>query len=225
LWLVGVEPSKYRNMPEIIDRLESVKNIRRETKTLAVQKQADTPMLFSQIRQPKANYLLIPETSSEKRKYIPIGFMSPDNIASNSTLVAENANLYHLGILTSSMHMIWMRYVCGRLKSDYRYSPSVYNNFPWCKPTEKQKEVIEKAAQDILNTRADFPNSSLADLYDPLTMPLELLKVHQKLDKLVEKAYGKEFNTDDERISHLFYLYKIISEGSLFVKKPRRKNS
>ncbi|MCL2214326.1 MAG: hypothetical protein FWC06_03850 [Treponema sp.] len=224
LWLVDVEPSKYRNIPEIIKRLEGVKKIRLETKTLAVQKQAGIPMLFSQIRQPKTNYLLIPETSSEKRKYIPIGFMPPDNIASNATLVAENAGLFHFGVLTSSMHMVWMFFVSGRLESRYRYSPSVYTNFPWCRPAEKQRITIEQLAQKVLNIRDKFPNSSLADLYDPLTMPPELLKAHQKLDKSVEKAYGKEFTSDTERITHLFYLYQKETEG-LLVQKPKRRKS
>jgi len=211
LWFLDIEPSVYRNIPEIIERLEGVKKIRKETKTLAVNKQADTPMLFSQIRQPKTNYLLVPETSSENRFYIPIGFLPPDYIASNATLVAENAALYHFGVLTSNMHMAWMRTVCGRLKSDYRYSPSVYNNFPWPNPTEKQKAEIEKLAQAVLDARLLFPNSSLADLYDPLTMPKELLKAHKKLDKTVENAYGRIFDSDSQRVAYLFELYDKLS--------------
>lgn len=190
LWLNGVTPSAYRNMPEIMERLAGVKKVRQKTKTVAVQQLAETPMLFAQIRQPLTDYILVPETSSERRRYIPIGFMSKDVIASNATLVAEHATLYHFGILTSNIHMAWMRTVCGRLKSDYRYSPSVYNNFPWPTPTDTQKAAIEAAAQGVLDARALFEGSSLADLYDPLTMPPELLKAHQRLDKAVWAAYG-----------------------------------
>jgi len=181
LWLLDVEPSAYRNIPEIMERLEGVKKIRKETKTLAVNKQADTPALFSQIRQPKTNYLLIPETSSENRNYIPIGFLPPENIASNATLVAENATLYHFGILTSIMHMAWTRTVCGRLEMRYRYSPSVYNNFPFPNPTDKQRTEIEKLAQTVLDTRLLSPNSSLADLYDPLTYAKRITKSPSKI--------------------------------------------
>ena len=190
LWLKDTSPDQYRTIPEIRERLEGVAETRRKTKTVAVQAQADTPMLFSQIRQPKTDYILIPETSSSNRRYIPMGFMSSDVIASNSTLVATDATLYLFGVLTSSVHMSWMRTVCGRLKSDYRYSPSIYNNFPWPSSTGTQKEKIEKTAQAILDARALYPDSSLAALYDPLTMPPELLKAHQANDKAVMDAYG-----------------------------------
>ena len=146
LRLKDISPNEYRNIPEIKNRLNRVAEIRRNTKTVAVQKQANTPYLFSQIRQPNSNYILVPETSSENRRYIPMGFMDKDVIASNSTLVAENATLLHFGILTSNVHMAWMRTICGRLKSDYRYSPAIYNNFPWCNPTSEQRERIERTA-------------------------------------------------------------------------------
>ena len=216
LWLKDIEPNEYRNIPEIRNRLLGVADIRKNTKTVAVQVQANTPMLFSQIRQPESDYILVPETSSSNRRYIPIGFMPKDVIASNSTLVATNANLYLFGILTSNVHMSWMRTVCGRLKSDYRYSPSVYNNFPWPSPTEEQKKKIEKTAQGILDARAKYPNSSLADLYDELTMPPELRKAHQQNDIAVMEAYGFNWRnmTESDCVAELMKMYqKLIEEN------------
>ncbi len=214
LWLNGVSPAAYRNIPEIVERLHSVAEVRRTTKTVAVQKQADTPMLFSQIRQPKSDYIFIPETSSFSRRYIPMGFMSANVIASNSALMAENATIYHFGILTSNVHMSWMRMVCGRLKSDYRYSPSVYNNFPWPTPTDAQKSKIEQTAQAILDARAKYPDCSLADLYDELTMPVELRKAHQENDKAVMEAYGFNWRTmtESDCVAELFKLYQKLTE-------------
>lgn len=211
LWLKGVAPNEYRNIPEIMDRLAKCAEVRRNTKTVAVQAQAETPMLFSQIRQPDSDYILVPETSSSSRRYIPMGFMPQNVIASNSTLVATDATLFLFGVMTSNVHMAWMRTVCGRLKSDYRYSPSVYNNFPWPTPTEEQKEKIEQTAQGILDARALYPNSSLADLYDELTMPVELLKAHQANDRAVMQAYGfpvKSTFTESQCVAELFKLYK-----------------
>ena len=210
LWLQGVAPSEYRNIPPIIKRLECVAETRKKTKTVAVQAQAETPMLFSQIRQPDSDYIMVPETSSASRRYIPIGFMRKDVIASNSTLIATNANLYMFGVLTSNVHMSWTRTVCGRLKSDYRYSPSVYNNFPWPTPTAEQKAQIEKTAQAILDARALYPDSSLADLYDPLTMPPELRKAHQANDRAVMQAYGMPIKETDEAacVAWLMRLYQ-----------------
>ena len=211
LWLKGVAPNEYRNIPEIMDRLAKCAEVRRNTKTVAVQAQAETPMLFSQIRQPDSDYILVPETSSSSRRYIPMGFMPQNVIASNSTLVATDATLFLFGVMTSNVHMAWMRTVCGRLKSDYRYSPSVYNNFPWPIPTEEQKEKIEQTAQGILDARALYPNSSLADLYDELTMPVELLKAHQANDRAVMQAYGfpvKSTFTESQCVAELFKLYK-----------------
>ena len=200
LWLKDVPPSDYSHIPPIIKRLEGVAETRRKTKTVAVQLQAKTPMLFSQIRQPDSDYILIPETSSSSRDYVPIGFMQKDVIASNSTLVATNADLYLFGLLTSSAHMAWMRTVCGRLKSDYRYSPSVYNNFPWPAPSDDQRKKIEQTASCILEARERYPNSSLADLYDPLTMPPDLLKAHQANDRAVISAYGIPKDSDEPAI-------------------------
>ena len=215
LWLKGVAPNIYRNIPEVMERLAKCADVRKKTKTVAVQAQADTPMLFSQIRQPESDYILVPETSSASRRYIPMGFMSKDTIASNSTLVATDATLFLFGVMTSNVHMAWMRTVCGRLKSDYRYSPSVYNNFPWPKPTEEQKQKIEQTAQAILDARALYPDSSLADLYDELTMPPELRTAHQENDRAVMAAYGfpvKSTFTESQCVAELFKLYQELTK-------------
>jgi hypothetical protein len=210
LWLQGVSPSEYRNIPPILERLEGVAETRRKTKTVAVQAQAETPMLFSQIRQPDSDYIMVPETSSSNRRYIPIGYMSHEVIASNSTLVATGADLYMFGVLTSNVHMSWMRTVCGRLKSDYRYSPSVYNNFPWPTPSDVQKDTIKKTAKCILDARDRYPDASLADLYDPLTMPPELRKAHLANDRAVMQAYGMPIKETDEAacVAWLMRLYQ-----------------
>ena len=213
LWLKDIAPNEYRNIPEIMERLSLCAEVRRNTKTVAVQAQAETPMLFSQIRQPNSDYILVPETSSSSRRYIPMGFMAKDVIASNSTLVAMDATLFLFGVMTSNVHMAWMRTVCGRLKSDYRYSPSIYNNFPWPNPTDVQKAKIEQTAQAILDARALYPDSSLADLYDELTMPVELRKAHQDNDRAVMQAYG--FNvktmTESQCVAELFKLYQKLT--------------
>jgi hypothetical protein len=217
LWLFNVSPAKYRGMPEIMRRLAAVAEIRRKTKTVAVQKQADTPYLFSQIRQPETDYLVVPETSSGTRHYIPVGFMSKDVIASNSVMTMANATPYLLGMLSSSVHTFWMRTVAGRLKSDYRYTPSVYNNFPW--PTLRDSATprvkISQTAQAILDARARYPDSSLADLYDPLTMPPDLRAAHTANDRAVLAAYGLAPDTPEpEIVAHLFKLYaKIKGKG------------
>ena len=188
----------------------------------AVQAQAETPMLFSQIRQPDSDYLAIPEVSSERRRYIPIGYMSRDVIASNKLYVVPDASLYSFGVLISNVHMAWMRVVSGRMKSDYSYSPSVYNNFPWPTPTEEQKARIEQTAQGILDARALYPNSSLADLYDELTMPVELLKAHQANDRAVMQAYGfpvKPTFTESQCVAELFKLYKEKTSSNIIKKE------
>jgi len=222
LWLVDIEPSVLRNLKYIVELINKVKDVRKKS---ARPHLANIPHLFAQIAQPKeGNYIVIPKTSSERRKYIPMGFLSSDVIASDLVFIIPNANTYHFGILTSTMHMTWTRYVCGRLKSDYRYSKDiVYNNFPWPKPTEKQITEIKKLSQKILEVRLKFPKSSLADLYDPLTMPLELLKAHQKLDKAVENAYGRIFSNDSERITYLFELYNKLDIPIVAEEKKRGK--
>jgi len=222
LWLVDISPDELRRMPEVIKRIELCKKFRLSSKKEATRKFADFPTRFMEIRQPDSDYILIPSHSSEKRKFIPIGFISKKIITTNANLTISNTELYHLGILTSTIHMAWTRYVCGRLELRYRYSADmVYNNFPWPNPTEKQKEAIEKAAQDVLNTREKFPEASLADLYDPIAMPPALAKAHQKLDKAVEAAYGRSFDDDGQLVAFLFELYQKLS-GELFVEGKKR---
>jgi hypothetical protein len=220
LWLADIEPGHLRKLKHILQRINNVKKIRIIS---ARPHLANIPHLFAQITQPMdKDFILIPRHSSENRKYIPIGFFTYDNIAADSCLIVPDANLYHFGILTSTMHMAWMRSVCGRLKSDYRYSKDiVYNNFPWPSPTDKQSTVIEKTAQPVLDARALFPKSSLADLYSPLTMPPALVNAHQKLDKAVEAAYGRTFDDDSQRVAYLFELYQKLS-GELFVDTKKR---
>ncbi|MHB9294050.1 hypothetical protein Holit_03176 [Hollandina sp. SP2] len=224
IWLKDVSPSRYTHSKEIMGRLEKVKEFRSKSARTATLKGTALPGLFVEIRQPDTDYIIIPRHSSENRQYIPIGFLDKNIIAGDAVTLIPNATLYTFGVLTSGMHMAWMRYVCGRLKSDYRYSNSiVYNNFPWPSSTVKQKEAIEKAAQAVLDARAAFPDASLADLYEPLATPPGLVKAHQSLDKAIEKAYGKEFTNDADRVSHLFYLYQALTEG-LIARKTRRKN-
>jgi hypothetical protein len=191
LWLVDATPSELRAMPLVMQRIERVKQHRLQSKRDVTRKLAQIPSIFGEIRQPKTKFILIPRISSERRYYIPIGFMTPKVIVSDATQIIPNAKLYHFGVLTSNVHMAWVRAVCGRLELRYNYSNSiVYNNFPWPDATDEQKAKIEKLAQAILDARMQFPDSSLADLYDPLTMPSELLKAHQNLDRAVMKLYG-----------------------------------
>jgi len=191
IWLVGATPQELRSMPVVMERVQKIKEFRKSSTREVTRRKADTPTLFAEIRQPYADYIVIPRVSSEHRRYIPIGFVSSEVIASDSIQIIPNATLYHFGILTSNVHMAWIRSVCGRLKSDYRYSKDiVYNNFLWPEATNEQKEQVEKLAQVVLDARANYPDSSLADLYDPLAMPPELLKAHQNLDRAVMKLYG-----------------------------------
>lgn len=211
LWLSGASPSELREIPPILERIEKNRVVRAASSRPHL---ADIPALFAQITANPTEYksaIAIPSVSSERRNYIPIAFFGNDTVITNLCLVIPNATLYHFGILTSQMHMAWVRAVAGRLKSDYRYSKDiVYNNFPWPENvTDVQKAEIEKLAQNILDVRAKFPNSSLADLYDPLTMPSELAKAHKALDKSVDKIYhGKDFRDDSERIDDLFDRYQ-----------------
>lgn len=221
LWFKDISPSVYANITEIKTRLEKIKNLRMISTSSQTRTKADIPYLFTDIRQPDTNYLIIPSVSSEQRKYIPIGFMTPDIIATNLVLIVPNATLYHFGILTSNVHMAWMRAVCGRLEMRYRYSKDiVYNNFPWCNPTDEQKAKIEKTAQGILNAREKHPDSSLADLYNDLTMPPELRKAHQENDKMVMEAYGfkkKDENgktrwlSESETVAELMKMYQELT--------------
>lgn len=219
LWLVSASPSEIRSCKEILKRVEYVREFRAASKAAATRKFADTPTIFCQIAQPDTDYIIIPGVSSEKRKYIPIGFMNKDTIASNLVQIIPNATLYHFGVLTSNVHMSWMRTVCGRLKSDYRYSKDiVYNNFPWPNPTEEQKAKIERTAQAILDARALYPDSSLADLYDELTMPPELRKAHQNNDRAVMQAYGMPVRgtTESSCVATLMEMYqKLVEEEKI----------
>lgn len=213
IWLRGVAPEVLRAMPEIINRVEKVRAFRSASTAAPTRKAAETPTLFFYISQPVTNYLVVPEVSSERRKFIPIGFMSANTICSNKIYFVPDATYYHFGILTSTMHNAWMRAVTGRLKSDYQYSASiVYNNFPWPEPTEKQQNAIDAAAQGVLDARAHFPSATLADLYDPLTMPPDLVKAHQTLDRAVDAAYGKTaFKSEAERVAFLFERYQQLT--------------
>ena len=191
LWLKDISPSVYRKNADIMKRLEAVKKMRLASSAKPTRALADKPYIFFSTPQTDSNYLCIPEVSSERRRYIPIGFMDKSIIASNKLLIIADATMYHFGVLTSNVHMAWMRTVCGRLKSDYQYSSAnVYNTFPWPTPTEQQKLKIKQTAQAILDARALYPDSSLADLYDELTMPPELRKAHQANDRAVMDAYG-----------------------------------
>lgn len=209
LWLENIPPIKYNKIPPIIDALKGVKEFRENSTRILTQKLAEYPMLFAEIRQPNTDYIIIPSTSSQNRKYIPIGFMPFDIVSTNANFIVPNATLYEFGILTSNVHMAFMRVVAGRLKSDYRYSNTiVYNNFPWCNPTSEQKQKIEKTARAILDARAKYPDCSLADLYDELTMPPELRKAHQANDIAVMAAYGFDRKiTESECVAELMNMY------------------
>ena len=201
-------------MPKVMERVESVRSFRLASVKAATREMADQPARFMEIKQPSSDYIMMPATSSEKREYIPMGFLSKDVIASNAASFVPDATLYHLGILTSSVHMAWMRVVCGRLKSDYRYSVNiVYNNFPWPQPTEAQKEKISQTAQAILDARALYPESSLADLYDELSMPIELRKAHRANDAAVLEAYGfPKDATESDIVARLFKMYQELTK-------------
>lgn len=217
LWLKNCPPSVLRSMPLVKSRVAAVREFRLSSKKQQTQRRADIPHLFAEDRQPSTNYIIFPRTSSESRLYLPIGFLSADVIAGD-TIIIPDASLYHFGVLTSNVHNAWMRVVCGRMKSDYRYSSTlVYNNFPWPTPTEEQKAKIEQTAQTILDARALYPDSSLADLYDDVTMPVELRKAHQDNDRAVMQAYGFDTTiinarTDTPIVSELFKLYQDLTK-------------
>ena len=225
LWLGDCPPAELRKMPEAMKRVQAVKAVRLASKSAPTRKLADTPTHFHVENMPKTEYLVIPEVSSERRFFIPIGFESPETLCSNLVKISDGASKYDFGVITSTMHMAWVRTVCGRLKSDYRYSVGiVYNNFPWPDASEKQRAAIEKAAQAVLDARASFADSTLADLYDPLTMPPALLKAHQQLDKAVDAAYGrKAFASEAERIAFLFQRYQAITSLLAEDAPPKRR--
>ncbi|MBQ4143992.1 MAG: class I SAM-dependent DNA methyltransferase [Thermoguttaceae bacterium] len=199
LWLGECPPNELRKMPESLKRVQAVREFRLSSKRAATLKLADIPTRFQTENMPRGRFIVIPEVSSEKRKYVPMGYMDDSVLCSNKLRLMPNAELYHFGVLTSNVHMAWMRAVCGRLKSDYDYSIKiVYNNFPWCNPTVEQKKKIEETAQAILDARALYPDCSLADLYDEVAMPPELRKAHQANDRAVMQAYGFDVKTMTE---------------------------
>lgn len=215
LWLVGANPNELKKCSEVMNRIEGVRTSRLNSPKVATQKKAETPTLFDEVRDSKSDYVAIPGITSENRRYIPIEFLSKEVVPADRIYFIPDATKYHFGVLTSNVHMAWMRVVCGRLKSDYSYSNTiVYNNFPWPTPTEQQKAKIEQTAQAILDARALYPESSFADLYDEVTMPPELRKAHQANDKAVMQAYGfsiKDF-TESDCVAELFKLYKSLTE-------------
>ncbi|MEA4922832.1 MAG: DNA methyltransferase [Eubacteriaceae bacterium] len=220
IWLDNASPSAIKALHVFKKRLEKVKEMRSSSKRPSTRELASTPYLFGEIRQPDTSYIIIPRVSSERRRYIPMGFLSPEVITSDSTLIIPSASLYDFGVLESNIHMSWMRAVCGRLKSDYRYSKDiVYNNFPWPDPTPEQKAKIEQTAQGILDARALYPDSSLADLYDELTMPKELRTAHQMNDKAVMSAYGigprdPEYKSEAACVAMLMEKYQELTDSA-----------
>ena len=217
LYLKDCPPDELRKMAECMKRVEAVRQFRLESSRASTKKLADYPLSFSTTNIPTSSYVVVPKVSSERRRYIPMGLMTPDILASDLVFIIPDASLYHLGVLTSNVHMAWVRAVCGRLKSDYRYSKDVvYNNFPWPTPTDAQKAKIEQTAQAILDARALYPDASLADLYDEVAMPPELRKAHQQNDKAVMQTYGFDIKTTTETscVAKLMKMYQeLIHQG------------
>ena len=215
LWLKDILPAEIKSVPPILEAVEKVKELRENSNREATRKLAEYPTLFGEIRQPQGYYIIIPRHSSQNRKYIPLGFVSSDVICGDANFLISDASLYEFGILTSNVHMAWVRVIAGRIKSDYRYSANiVYNNFPWPTPTDAQKAKIEQTAQAVLDARALYPDSSLADLYDELTMPPELRKAHQNNDRAVMQAYGFDVKTMTESscVAELMKMYQKLVE-------------
>ena len=213
IWLVDISPAEIRKSPFLMDRVNRVREYRLQSPKAATRESANTAWLFQEVRYSQSDYIVIPRVSSERRRYIPIGFLPPDIMVNDAMQFIPNASLYHLGVLTSNVHMAWMRVVCGRLEMRYRYSKDiVYNNFPWCQPSEEQKAKIEQTAQAILDARAKYPDCSLADLYDEVTMPPELRKAHQENDRAVMAAYGFSIKmTESECVAELFKMYQALT--------------
>ena len=226
IWLKNVDPLVFSEIKEFLERFKKVKSFRENSTRVGTKRMAELPFLFAEERQPDNDFLVIPKVSSENRKYIPIAYLTKEFIVSDKTFVIPHTTRFHFGVLTSAMHMSWMRATCGRMKSDYSYSNTiVYNNFPWPEnPTEKQKEAIEKAAQKVLDARAEFPKSSLADLYNTLLMPPSLVKAHIALDKAVDLAYRPQpFANETKRIEFLFELYDKYTAGLFPAKKGKKR--
>jgi len=216
LWMVSANPTELKKCPTVMKRIQFVQDFRASSVAAATRKFAATPSLFCQIAQPNSDYIIVPRHSSQARKYLPIGYMSSEAICGDANLLIADTNCYHFGVLISNVHMAWMRAVCGRIKSDYRYSKDiVYNNFPWPTPTDAQKAKIEQTAQAILDARALYPDCSLADLYDEVTMPPELRKAHQQNDKAVMQAYGfwGRLNTETECVAELMKMYQKLTKA------------
>ncbi len=229
LWLGDCSPAELRSMPECLKRVENVRAFRLQSKSEGTRKLADRPTRFHVENMPTSEYIIIPRVSSERRRYIPMGYLQPNCLTSDSAHIIPNATLYHFGVLTSNVHMAWMRVVCGRLKSDYRYSKDiVYNNFPWCTPTEEQQAEIMRTAQAILDARAEYPDSSLADLYDEVTMPIVLRRAHQANDRAVMRAYGFPTSlSESDCVARLFERYEriILNKGNGTKRINRTKGS
>ncbi len=225
LWLGDCPPNELREMPEAVKRVDAVKKFRLASKSAPTQKLAKTPTRFHVENIPDSSFLVIPKVSSERRQYIPIGFMSPDVLVSDLCFIFRGATHYHFGVMSSGIHMAWVRQVCGRLESRYRYSADlVYNNFPWPTPNDKQIAAVEKKAQAVLDARAAFPDSTLADLYDPLTMPAKLTKAHAELDRAVDACYRSQpFASDRARVEFLFDLYTKLDTP--LAAKPKKKKA
>ena len=234
LWLVGADPQEIKALPLVVERVEEVAKFRRESKAAST-RAYPYPTLFRQVTQPASDYVLVPGHTSENRKYIPFGFFAKDTIVGNSCFSLPDATPFHFGIISSTMHMAWVRYTCGRLESRYRYSKDiVYNNFPWPQPLEdKARATIEAAAQGVLDARAQFPGATLADLYDPLTMPPALVKAHQALDRAVDAAYAAaeraegrkppKLTSDAERVAFLFDRYQALTSLLPVERASRRR--
>jgi hypothetical protein len=223
-WIVN-DFNELRNLPLLQDRINKVKEMRLKSSFSDTRKLAERPYQFRDLKNPNS-FIVIPATTSENRKYIPFGFLDKSYIPSNSIYMIENATLFHFGVLTSIMHMTWVKTVCGRLESRFRYSKDiVYNNFPWPDaPSEKQIKAIEASAQKVLDARSEFPDSSLADLYDPLSMPPNLVKAHNELDKAVDLTYRSQpFNSEANRMEFLFELYEKYT-ADLFTKEKVKKS-
>lgn len=230
-----ISPNELKEMPLVYERVQKIKVFREQSKRPQTLNAAKFPSMFGEERHPDSDYLAIPKVSSENRDYIPIGFCTKNIICGDKLFNLPNATLFHFGIITSLMHMTWMKYTCGRMKSDYSYSNTiVYNNFPWPEnPTDKQKETVEKTAQAVLDARAVFQNllsgsrgASLADLYDPNTMPPVLVKAHQALDKAVDLCYRSQpFINETKRIEFLFELYDKYTAGLFAKEKKKSKNN
>ncbi len=227
LWLADAPPVDIRNIQGIKKRVEAVRAFRLASKKEPTRRMADQPALFAEIRQPCERFVLVPQHTSQNRRYIPFGYFDPKYIVHNSCSAIGSATFFQFGVLSSAMHMAWVRAICGRIKSDFRYSTNlVYNNFPWPEaPTAKQRSAVEKAAQAVLDARKKFPDATLADLYDPVAMPPALVKAHAELDRAVDRCYRPQpFDNDRQRVEHLFALYEKLTAPLLpSAKKPRRK--